>query len=422
MDVRELLDKLTRVSPRDVTVLSGAGLSVDGPSSLPTGPELTDRIVDAFFLPGTLGKIRARHAAVDWFDKDLCPLKDVDIAPRPPRLETVLGVAARIHGARIVERSTADMAAAEPNRLHHFFAQHLGQGGGHLTANFDVCVERAAAVRGLTWSKDDFLHFHGSIGGSEELGATLAAVEKGFTPQRAAEFLALLTKRPVLLVAGYRGSDFFDVNTAIAALPPNSLRGLRVIWLQHSDHDPHTLPPRRSAPDERELSLFDILHRQGARLAVVCGRTASFLRELAQRWHFSPLSNPPPRALKTPVIDADPALLPVASFSLYLHIGLFDDVVSLFDAVTPLLSESEARSARSAALWEAGRWNDVRRLWGRARPRSSTERHRCEPVSTGPAPAGIPVADMASPTGSRPGSEGLGRNGRQGAGAHAAHA
>lgn len=374
MNLQQLMDEFASVNPQDVTVLSGAGLSVEGPSSLPTGEELTKRVFDAFFLPGTLKTIRSKHAAVGWFEQPLCPSLAPERKSRLPRLETVLGVAARIHGPEAIDRSTADMAVAEPNRLHRFFAQHLDRGGSHLTANFDECIERAAAATGANWANSDLLHFHGSVGGAGALGATLERIERGFSPDLAHKFLALLTRRPMLLVAGYSGSDFFDVNTVIAELPPHSLRGLRVVWLLHSDHDPHLLPIQSLAPDEPTLSIFDILLRQGADLSVVCAPTDFLLGELVRRWQFTPLGSPLGRSPKDPHIDVDHNLPPVATFALYLDVGLFGEVSSLAQAAAPLMPADEVRSATSAALWEAGRWNDVRRLWRRVRPRTDTTR------------------------------------------------
>ncbi|MGK8559372.1 hypothetical protein [Nocardia gipuzkoensis] len=369
MDVRRLLDDLVGVQPGEVTALTGAGLSVEGPASLPTGAELTERIFEAFFLPGTLDAIRALHGAVGLIDQPICPELPRSTDPRLPRLETVLGVAARVHGPQAVEASIPDVTGADPNRLHRFFARHLALGGGHLTANFDRCVERAAGT--VTWPERDLLHFHGAAGSGDELGATLARIEKGFPLDLATRFLTLLTSRPFVLVAGYSGSDFFDVDAAIAGLPPNALRGHRVIWLSHSAHAPHVIAP---PPADPALNLFDILRTQGAELTVLCGPTDFLLHHLADQWGMPPLGPPVPRAPVAPSIPSDEAERPEASFRLYLDVGLIGEVRSLLPAVAPGLPAEQVRSVTSAVLWEAGRWNEVRRLWWRARPRSDSDR------------------------------------------------
>lgn len=369
MDVRRLLDDLAGVAAREVTAWTGAGLSVEGPSSLPTGKELTQRIFDAFFLPGTLDTIEALHRAIGSIDQPICPDLPPSIDPRPPRLETVLGVAARVHGAQAIDQSIPDVADAEPNRLHRFFARHLALGGGHLTANFDRCIERAAGT--ATWPAPNLLHFHGAVGGGDELGATLARIEKGFPLDVATRFLTLLTSRPLVLVAGYSGSDFFDVNAAIAALPPNALRGHHVIWLSHSAHTPHVIVPR---PEDPALTLFDILRARGAELTVLCGPTDFLLRRLADQWGLPPLGSPAPRAPVRPSIPSDDTKRPEASFHLYLDVGLIGEVRSLLPTVAPALPAEQVRAVTSAVLWEAGRWNEVRRLWWRARPRTDITR------------------------------------------------
>lgn len=293
MTTYDLLTALADVSAPDVTVLSGAGVSIEGPSCLPSGAALTRRAFDGFFLPGTLEVLCHRHEAVGWHDASPCP-RDASAPPRVrlPRLETVLGVAARVYGPDAIDQVLVDVATAEPNRLHHFFAEHLAAGGDHLTANFDTCVERAGRVRSLGWPESDLLHFHRAIGGREPLGATLAEIESGFTGDVATRFTTLLGKRPVLLVAGYSGSDFFDVNALVARLPAGSLTRLRVVWLWHSDHDPHLVSVPVPPADQPAFTLFDILRRRERTSPCCADRPAS----RSTGWHGSGASRRcPPR-------------------------------------------------------------------------------------------------------------------------------
>jgi hypothetical protein len=53
-----------------------------------------------------------------------------------PRLETLLDVVFRVHGQAVLDDLLSDLAAAQPNALHGFFAQHLIHGGRHITADF----------------------------------------------------------------------------------------------------------------------------------------------------------------------------------------------------------------------------------------------------------------------------------------------
>jgi hypothetical protein len=64
---------LISAAPEDVTVLSGAGISVEGPSSLPTGWELTERIFTAYFPPSTLDAVLHAHLDIGWTMTPPCP-------------------------------------------------------------------------------------------------------------------------------------------------------------------------------------------------------------------------------------------------------------------------------------------------------------------------------------------------------------
>jgi hypothetical protein len=234
----EIADEIGAVPPSSVVMLSGAGSSVEGPASLPTGWELTRRVFGAFFATDALDTVLRHHAAVGWSSQGPC---DPSTArpPRPPRLETVLGVVAAAYGQDMVAAALADICAAEPNRLHRFFAAHLAQGGRHITANFDGCIEMAADRDHPGWRTcGQLFHFHGSFTADpsgKSLGATLAEIQGGFSAPVTAEFLRLFPADGVLVVVGYSGSDFFDVDTAVGAMRPGGLAQLRVIWVAHKD-------------------------------------------------------------------------------------------------------------------------------------------------------------------------------------------
>jgi hypothetical protein len=232
MTPEEIIEELGRTDPASVSMLTGAGVSVEGPASLPTGEELTRRVFDSYFEEGTLDRVHAHHRAVGWLTTSWCPHGDSGAgasgAARPPRLETVLGVAAGVHGHTAVADILADVSGAAPNRNHVFLAGHLGLGGRQLTANFDTCAEKAADRVAPGWRARGgrVLHFHGSLAADPSgagLGATLARIQGGFTGSDAEEFLAVLPDRGVLLVLGYSGSDFFDVDVAVAGLPAGAL-------------------------------------------------------------------------------------------------------------------------------------------------------------------------------------------------------
>ena len=370
-----MADAVAALPPSSVTILSGAGASVEGPASLPTGWELTQRVFDAYFAPGTLAAVLEHHAAVGWWSPDPCGPKKPRPEPRPPRLETVLGVVAAAHGQDAVGAALADIRAARPNRLHRFFAGHLAEGGRHITANFDGCVEAAADADYPGWrARGRLLHFHGSFmadpsGGS--LGATLARVQGGFTDPVAAQFRDFFPADGVLLVVGYSGSDFFDVDTAIRAMAPGSLAGLRVIWIAHGAAPWHQLdltekavvPPGTSSSPEVP-PLIRHLQQAGAGVEMVCGPTGDLLRAIAERWKLPDPGAPGPRVPWAATLSADPDRRLVATFRLYRELGLHDEVAHMLDVGPPPgIDRQAAWLARSEVLWEQGRWGTLRRMW-----------------------------------------------------------
>lgn len=366
------LDWLSSTAPEDVTVLSGAGISVEGPSSLPTGWELTERIFTAYFPPGTLDTVLRAHLDIGWTATPPCPDDPAGTDPKLPRLETVLGVVSRVHGEQAVDDSVADVARAEPNRLHRFLAHHLTRGGGHLTANFDECVEKAGATLGHAPGPGGMLHFHGATGPhGGVLGATLERIEKGFPPDLADRFIDGLRARPVLLVLGYSGGDFFDVDVAVNGLAAGDLTGMRVLWLLHSNHAPHVVTDDKILPP-----LVAGLRRAGARVDVLCGPTSVVLDVLCRSWGFPALGDAGARHPDPPAIAVDDSLREVAALELFLEIGVFTQVRKLLAAPPGKASSALIRSATSATLWELGRWNDLRRYWRRVRPATAGERVR----------------------------------------------
>ncbi|WP_344412151.1 hypothetical protein [Amycolatopsis minnesotensis] len=361
---------LISTAPEDVTVLSGAGISVEGPSSLPTGWELTERIFTAYFPPGTLNRVLSAHLDIGWNVTPPCPDDPPGTDARPPRLETVLGVVARAHGGRAVDDSVADVARAASNRLHRFLAHHVARGGINLTANFDLCIEKAIAAHGHAPGMDRILHFHGSTGPrGGVLGATLERIEKGFPPDLANRFITGLRARPALLVLGYSGSDFFDVDVAVHSLAADGLAGMRVLWLLHSTHAPHFVTADKDLPP-----LVTGLRRAGAQVDLLCGPTSFVLDLLGRGWGFPPLGDAEARRPSPPVITVDDSLREVAALELFLEIGVFTQVRKMLATPPAKASPALVRSATSATLWELGRWNDLRQYWRRVRPATAEER------------------------------------------------
>lgn len=354
--------------PASVVMFSGAGVSTEGPASLPTGQELAERVFGAYFTPGTLATVLRHHAAVGWQAQVPCPRDPSPAAgpePRRPRLETVLGVVAAAYGYQAVADVLADMRAAAPNRLHRFFAAHLGRGGRQITANFDACIEHAADGLPLgRLGSRRILHFHGTLAdgpSAGDLGATLGQIQGGFKEAQAARFLQMLPTDGILAVLGYSGSDFFDVDTTVASLEPGALARLLVIWISHSDHSWHLIDPAART----EPPLAGLFRRAGAHVDTWCGATGEFIQNLSRAWAFGDIGPPQERQPHPPDVTAPgDAQRQAATFMLYRELGLHDEIGPLLDAGTLTgVDPAAIWWARSELLWEQGRWGTLRRLW-----------------------------------------------------------
>jgi hypothetical protein len=359
-----LPELIAGMTPQSVVVLSGAGVFVDGPASLPDGQELTRRVFDAFFAAGALEAVVRQHEDVGWLQVESCPRRGHPVRPRLPRLETVLGVAAQVYGDYAVPAVLADAQDAPPNRLHAFFAGHLARGGRHLTANFDDCIERAADQHHQGWRLAGRLHhFHGCVAddsSGSSLGATLRRVEGGFDSSETAAFTSMLPADGVLLVVGYSGSDFFDVDQVIAALAPDAMAKVRVVWICHSDHNWHLIDPAAVGVPP----LARLLRQAGARIEMACGPTGELADELARQWGMADTWPAAARNLRTPLVSGDEESRQKATFHLFRELGLIGEVAALLRSGSLVkVAPAQLWQARSEVLWEQGRWNTLRRMW-----------------------------------------------------------
>ncbi|WP_435135652.1 hypothetical protein [Actinacidiphila sp. bgisy144] len=390
----DIVRPLAALGPAEVTCWTGAGVSLDAPSCLPAAEALTRRAFALYFDSGpdtdSFGTVMAHHRSLGWTAPQICDRSAGAARPgtvRLPRLETVLGVADRVLGDdHRALRLLADLRTAPPNRLHRFFAHHLRAGGRHVTANFDDCVERAhegafAAPPG----PEQLLHFHGSVRDDPRLGtlgATLARIEAGFAADEARRLTRALRRAPAVVVAGYSGSDFFDVDDLLAALPADALRGQRVTWVNHGVHTDRGADWHQ-VPRGRQPAMAGLLRAAGAEVAVVCGPTADFFAALAAAWSLPALAAPGRRTTWCPDVPVSHAERIAARLALYRALGLVGEVGAMLaeEATRSAVPPAQARWALSELLWEKGRWGELRRVWSRGvLPAGIDPVHRAERI------------------------------------------
>jgi hypothetical protein len=253
--------------PGVVVPFFGAGISIDPPTCLPSGLELTNTLVK-YLMDDTSA------------ENVLTMFKDHSaVTGRPaPRLEHLLSIAIRANdqAAQLLEI----FRSVVPNRMHYVLAEQITrQRGWAVTTNFDECVERASGwsipvhvfdpdTDGLRvrYGPEDadwgLIKVHGTIGdGAGKLGATIEQLAPGLTAPTQQLLDRVFSKADFVVVAGYSGSDHFDINRYLQ-LKLNQRFKARLLWLQHSSDrnmkamfpSSRTFPP---SPGARGLDSFE---------------------------------------------------------------------------------------------------------------------------------------------------------------------
>ena len=140
-----------------------------------------------------------------------------------------------LFGTNLLKELADSLKLAQPNLIHHLCGDHLLAGGRHWTLNFDLLLEQAIRDGSLART---IIHPHGDLRDPKTLAATLAALRAGIPNPQRERMDADLRRVTTILVVGYSGSDYFDVDPYLrnAFLERTASTPLRVIWVDHSDH------------------------------------------------------------------------------------------------------------------------------------------------------------------------------------------
>ena len=171
--------------PGVVVPIFGAGLSVDPPSCLPRGIELTEKLMDRLF-----------HVIVK--EELIKSFKDHPnvMGRQVPRLEHLLSVSIQTNTeAANILKIFEDIS---PNRNHRILAEYLiTRRGWAITTNFDECVEKASnftipvhvfdpttgrirVLYGDSNAEWGLIKLHGTVGvGVKEQSATIEQLTPG---------------------------------------------------------------------------------------------------------------------------------------------------------------------------------------------------------------------------------------------------
>lgn len=185
----------------------GAGASLFGPTSLPSGTELLESAIRLFVSSSKLQDLLDELLRHESF----------------PRLvpEALLQRFGDIRSADIPEGFYAPFRDALPNGLHGWVAAAEQSGCTVLTTNFDLCLERVGVSA---------LHLHGRADDPATLIHTIVRVGKGIEKPVATAATAMAKERP-LTVIGYSGND----DDVLALL--TEVGALRIDWLVRDNED-----------------------------------------------------------------------------------------------------------------------------------------------------------------------------------------
>lgn len=335
-----------RAAPHEVAFWSGAGISADAPTGGPLGREVTDRVMDHYMNENSRATVRELYSALR-----------VGPAQYRPRLETVLGALVDAYGLEVVADVLSDLDVASPNRHHEWFARNVAEGGSHITANFDTCIERAGSAHAL-FGGDRIVHFHGALDGPSTLatlGARLRVIENGFPSEVVARLDSVLQLPATrfLTFVGYSGSDYFDATPYLISRAP-LLRGKTVVWHQFS----------RSELQEQSLEtviagdLPTMLAKAGVHLRVVSGSLDALRASVLPEWNDHPNREVQARGRRwKPKMNVAEPSRHSATLRLYGALGYRGGVLSL-------TSEQPARTADewnilADAYWGAGMYRQA---------------------------------------------------------------
>ncbi len=352
--VENVLGRLA--SPRETLVLTGAGISVDAPAGLPAGNGYTRRALEHCcdqVHPDQVGRLFEATGMPGGF----------------PRFETVLTVVAHCYGSAGLRDLVSDMVTIEPNDLHTFFAQHLAACGRHVTANIDPGIERAAGPGLAEQMARQLLHVHGlATPGSDltRLGITLPLIEHGLQPDVQHRLDSWLRDCDSLLVTGYSGLDYFDVDPYLASLAPDLLAGKLVVWVNHDHADPDL-----RIETGLDIPALHLMRAAGAEVVVVRGATRQVLDLLAQSWHLERVPHVAPQLEKDPWLP-DPSVWTAtarrrATIELWAQLGCPEPLLEIL-RLDPDRVTAETAGAFADAAWHAGRYRAARSLWRQAYP------------------------------------------------------
>ena len=211
LDLKDLAPSERTERLREDAILVGAGVSMVGPTRLPSGPELLRSSVRTLVSDRRIAGVRdaaLSHPGVEQLVPELMF----------QRISDILGA--------LPAALYAPFNVARPNGVHLALAAASMQGALIATTNYDLAIEAA-----LGRDERPPLHLHGSVADLATIVHTIRGIGRGLPDDLGAAFAAMLNGRRVTII-GYSGNDR-EVMDALVAARPSSVN-----WLVRSPHDP----------------------------------------------------------------------------------------------------------------------------------------------------------------------------------------
>jgi hypothetical protein len=268
--VHTAISSLRHLDPPRTTLLVGAGISVDPPSSIPPAAVLTDVLCQWIArkdarLRRTLSALRTAPSARDPF---LGPYATL-------RFELLLDWLL-YYRPEVMDALSTVQDGGSPNRWHYWIASFLEAGGRVVTTNFDTRIEEAAARCGCSLrvaiistgtprlrelERAQLVKVHGTFAARRRSSASHAPVGTlrqiarwglGYSRRPSLRDVLLRTlSRDSLIVCGYSAWDSFDVVPLLERVAGRT----RMTWFEWAPKG--RLRTGRSLPKAHAVELWD---------------------------------------------------------------------------------------------------------------------------------------------------------------------
>lgn len=206
-------------------IIIGAGVSINAPSCLPGGYELTK-----YFIDRALGSELSEVFFQQWDKMNELVLKYKKMNFPLVRLESVLQFLESVTYEFNLPKSLECLRKFDEVSYNenHLYLNTLGKKNFKLlTANFDKLIEKVD-------NKVEVVHFHGTNDHLDSIGATISNIKNGLGFEYCYYINKLIEKEYNLIFVGYSFSDYFDIVPFFEGIASKKIKG-DVFFFSHGN-------------------------------------------------------------------------------------------------------------------------------------------------------------------------------------------